>query len=259
MNKPNMANFIKSTRLFVDKHSPEILTGFGIAGMITTTVLAVKATPKALTLIEKKKKEKDVDKLPVVDVVKTAWKPYVPAAVTGVCSVGCLIGASSVNIRRNAALATAYKLSETALAEYREKVVETVGEAKEHLIREKVSKEKVEKNPVNAGDVIITDKGNTLCYDVISGRYFRSDIDRIKRAANELNRRMLTDAFGYISVNEFYDELDLEHIGVGDDLGWNVSTGLIDIELGSCLAADGTPCVVIDYAVAPKYDFAKFS
>lgn len=257
MGKPNFGLFVKNTKVFLDKHSPEILTGIGIAGLLTTTVLAVKATPKALMLIEEKKKEEGVDKLPALDVVKAAWKPYIPAAVTGVLSTTCLIGASSVNVRRNAALATAYKISETALAEYREKVVETVGDAKERQIREKVAKEHVEKNPVNNGDVIVTGKGKTLCYDVISGRYFESDIDRIKRAANELNRRMLTDVFGYISVNEFYDELDLDHIGVGDDLGWSVSGGLIDIQLGSCLTKDGTPCVVIDYAVAPKYDYAN--
>lgn len=258
MSKPNMGSLIKSTKVFMDKHSPEILTGIGVMGLFTTTVLAVRATPKALALIDAKKKEEGVDKLPPLQVVKVAWKPYIPAAVTGILSTTCIIGASSVNVRRNAALAAAYKISETALTEYREKVVETVGEVKEQQIREKVAKEKVEKNPVQPGDVIVTGKGKTLCYDVISGRYFESDIDRIKRAANEINRRMLTDAFGYMSVNDFYDELDLDHIGVGDDLGWNVASGLIDIHFGSCLTKDNEPCVVIDYAVAPRYDYASF-
>lgn len=259
MNKTNAKTFFQNARLFMGKHSPEILTGIGIAGMLTTTVLAVKATPKALQLIDEKKREDHVDKLPVKDVVKVAWKPYVPAAVTGALSLTCLIGASSVNVRRNAALATAYKISETALAEYREKVVETIGESKEKQIREKVAKEQVEKVPMKQGDIIVTEKGNTLCLDVISGRYFKSDIDRIKKAVNELNRRMLTDPFGYISVNELYDELGLEHIGIGDDIGWNVSTGMIDIDPGSCLTPDGTPCVVINYVVAPKYDYTGYS
>lgn len=259
MNKSGMATFLRNTKVFVDKHSPEILTGIGIAGMITTTILAVKATPKALQLIDAKKKEEHVDKLPVKDVIKVAWKPYVPAVVTGGCSIACLVGASSVNTRRNAALATAYKISETALAEYREKVVETIGESKEQQIREKVAKERVDKTPVKQGDILITDKGNTLCLDVISGRYFKSDIDRIKKAANELNRQMLTDPFGYVSVNEFYDELGLEHISVGDELGWNVSGGLIDIDPGSCLTPEGVPCVVINYTVAPKYDYSSYS
>ena len=108
----------------IKKHSPEILTGIGIAGMITTTVMAVRATPKALILIEERKEEIGVNQLEAVDLIKTTWMCYVPAALTGTLSIACLIGASSVNVRRNAALATAYTLSESALKDYQEKVIE---------------------------------------------------------------------------------------------------------------------------------------
>lgn len=258
MHKPNLANLMSNTRQFVSKRSPEILTGIGIAGMITTTVLAVRATPKALQLIEEKKNDDWVDELSPLEVVKTAWKPYVPAAVTGITSVACLIGASSVNAKRNAALATAYKLSETALTEYREKVIETIGEKKEKTVRDKVAEERVKKNPVSKSEVIITNNGTTLCFDPISARYFKSSIDKIKRAENELNKQMLHDISGYVSLNDFYDELGLDHTSVGDDLGWNVDR-LIDISFSSQLNDNGEPSVVLDYLVAPKYDFYKFS
>ena len=258
MHKLNLANLVSNTRQFANKHSPEILTGIGIAGMITTTVLAVRATPKALELLEEKKNEDWVDELSPLEVVKTAWRPYVPAAVTGVASVACLIGASSVNVKRNAALATAYKLSETALTEYREKVVETIGEKKEKTVRDKVAEERVKKNPVSKSEVIVTNNGTTLCFDPISARYFKSSIDKIKRAENELNKQMLHDISGYVSLNEFYDELGLDHTSVGDDLGWNVDR-LIDISFSSQLNDNGEPSVVLDYLVAPKYDFYKFS
>lgn len=258
MHKPNLANLMSNTRQFVSKRSPEILTGIGIAGMITTTVLAVRATPKALQLIEEKKNEDWVDELSPLAVVKTAWKPYVPAAVTGIASVTCLIGASSVNAKRNAALATAYKLSETALSEYREKVIETIGEKKEKTVRDKVAEERVKKNPVSKSEVIVTNNGTTLCFDPISARYFKSSIDKIKRAENELNKQILHDISGYVSLNEFYDELGLDHTSVGDDLGWNVDR-LIDISFSSQLNDNGEPSVVLDYLVAPKYDFYKFS
>lgn len=258
MRKPNLAKLVSNTRQFANRHSPEILTGIGIAGMITTTVLAVRATPKALQLIEEKKNEDWVDELSPLEVVKTAWKPYVPAAVTGVASVACLIGASSVNAKRNAALATAYKLSETALSEYREKVIETIGEKKEKTVRDKVAEERVKKNPVSKSEVIVTNNGTTLCFDPISARYFKSSIDKIKRAENELNKQMLHDISGYVSLNDFYDELGLDHTSVGDDLGWNVDR-LIDISFSSQLNDNGEPSVVLDYLVAPKYDFYKFS
>lgn len=258
MHKPNLAKLVSNTRQFANKHSPEILTGIGIAGMITTTVLAVRATPKALQLIEEKKNEDWVDELSPLEVVKTAWKPYVPAAVTGIASVTCLIGASSVNAKRNAALATAYKLSETALSEYREKVIETIGEKKEKTVRDKVAEERVKKNPVSKSEVIVTNNGTTLCFDPISARYFKSSIDKIKRAENELNKQMLHDISGYVSLNDFYDELGLDHTSVGDELGWNVDR-LIDISFSSQLNDNGEPSVVLDYLVAPKYDFYKFS
>lgn len=258
MRKPNLANLMSNTRQFVNKRSPEILTGIGIAGMITTTVLAVRATPKALQLIEEKKNEDWVDELSPLEVVKAAWKPYVPAAVTGIASVACLIGASSVNAKRNAALATAYKLSETALSEYREKVIETIGEKKEKTVRDKVAEERVKKNPVSKSEVVVTNNGTTLCFDPISARYFKSSIDKIKRAENELNKQMLHDISGYVSLNDFYDELGLDHASVGDDLGWNVDR-LIDISFSSQLNDNGEPSVVLDYLVAPKYDFYKFS
>ena len=257
MSKPDVSKFFKNTQMAISKHSPEILTGIGIAGMITTTVLAVSATPKALKLIEAKKKEENKDKLTVVDTVKATWKCYIPATVTGVSSVACIIGASKVHLKRNAALATAYKLSETALTEYREKVIETLGEKKEKLVREKIDKDHLEQNPVSKNQVIITDKGNTLCFDYHSGRYFKSDIDRIKKAVNELNRRMVLDM--YVSLNDFYDELNLEHTIMGDELGWTFDDGLVDVDFSSQLADDGTPCVVMSYRVAPHRGYYNFA
>ena len=69
--KLNINRVMKSTKHFVVKHSPEILTGIGIAGMITTTVLAVKATPKALEEIEGYKEANEIDgKVKPIDAVK---------------------------------------------------------------------------------------------------------------------------------------------------------------------------------------------
>lgn len=251
--KKEIAKSLLSLKTAIKKHSPEILTGIGIAGMITTTVMAVRATPKALILIEERKEEIGVEKLEAIDMVKTAWACYIPAAITGALSVACLIGASSVNARRNAALATAYTLSESALKDYQGKVIEMFGEKKNEAVKDAVAKDKVEKNPVVTREVIITEKGNTLCYDAISGRYFKSDIEKIKKAECELNRQMLDDM--YVSLNDFYYEIGLDSVKLGDELGWNVDNGYIDLSFSSQLASDGTPCLVIDYSVAPRYDY----
>ena len=253
MDKLNLAKIAKSVRMTVSKHSPEILTGLGIAGMITTTVLAVKATPKALRLIEDAEEEKQ-EALTKSEVVKACWKCYAPATISGVFSTACLIGATSVNSRRNAALATAYKISETALTEYRDKVVETIGEKKETTVQDKLAEDRLKKDPIDKKEVIITGKGKTTCYDYWSGRYFEGDIDQIKRAAIKLNQQMTLNAFGYASLNDFYDEIGLDHIGVGYDLGWNV-TNLINLHLSAQLLEDDRPCVVISHTNAPKYGY----
>lgn len=255
MNKPNLSKIAKGIRMSISKHSPEILTGIGIAGMVITTVMAVRATPKALILIEDKKAENDVDKLTPVETIKATWTCYIPAAITGCLSIFCLIGASSVNARRNAALATAYTLSESALKEYRGKVIETIGEKKEQSVRDAIAKDRIDKNPVSSREVIITEKGNTLCYDAISGRYFKSDIDKLKKAENELNRRMRDEM--YISLNEFYYEIGLNPTKIGDDLGWNIDHGYIELNFSSQLTDDGNPCLVIDYQVAPRYEYNR--
>lgn len=255
MSKPNVSSIIQTVKSVLVKRSPEILTGIGIAGMVATTVLAVKATPKALKLIEEAEYEKG-DDLKATEKVKACWKCYIPVAVTGVTSVACLVGASSVNARRNAALAAAYTISDSALREYREKVVETIGEKKEKVVRDAVAKEKIEKDPVSTKEVIITEKGDTLCYDGIFGRYFKSDMETIKRAVNKINRQIVCDM--YVSLNEFYDELGLSHVPIGDDLGWNIDDGQIEIDFSSQLAEDGTPCLVINYSASPRYDYSTF-
>lgn len=261
MNKQALTKFARDVRMSLSKHSPEILVGFGIAGMITTTVLAVKATPKALCLMEEKKKELDVDKLTPVETVKTTWKCYVPAAVSGVASVACIIGANTVNARRNAALATAYKLSETAFTEYREKVVETIGEKKERVVRDKVSEEQIKNNPISKTDVIVTGKGQTLCFDPLSHRYFYSSIDKINKAANKLNYEINTSPFcnDGVTLNDFYNEIGLPGTMTGDNLGWTIRTGLIEIYPSAQMVDEGEehegePCLVLNFNNPPQYD-----
>ena len=262
--KLNLSKVAKNMQHTLGKYSPQILTGIGIAGMITTVVLAVKATPKALELIEDRKEELDAGKLTVVDTVKAAWKPYVPAAVTGVLSTVCIIGGNAVGTRRTAALAAAYKISETALHEYKDTIVETVGEEKAKEIKEKVAQNKLDKNPVVEKQIIVTNKGTFLCYDSLSGRYFQSDIETIRKAQNDINDYLFSE--DYASLNMFYDFLGLEHTRLGAELGWKIDSGTLQIEFDSTLASDksqgiapGTPCLVLDYNVAPKYEFDKMS
>lgn len=273
MNKQNVTNFINSAKNELTKRSPEILTGIGIAGMVTTTVLAVKATPKAIELIEDEKRSQNyelckeaerlgnptcsqIGKLKPIEVVKIAWKPYVPAMITGTVSIACLIGASSVNARRNAALATAYQLSATALSEYKEQVVETIGEKREKTIREKVAQKKLDDNPIDTSKIIVTGSGDVLFVEPVSMRTFTSDVQKVREIINDLNERMMVGMEEYISLSEFYDELGLSRTNISDDIGWNLGKdGAIKCEFHACVTDDGKPAFMLDYHIAPRRDF----
>lgn len=260
MNKQALTKLARDMRISLSKHSPEILIGLGITGMITTTILAVKATPKALQLIENRKEELEVETLTPLETVKTTWKCYIPAAITGSVATACLIGSHSVNAKRNAALATAYKLSETAFTEYRESVAETIGEKKEKAVRDKVSEKQIEQNPVNKTEVIVTGKGNTLFFEPLSHRYFYSDMEKIKRAENNLNKEIICDPFDAgVTVNDFYAEIGIPGTATGDNLGWKLGY-LIDIYPSAQMAEEGSehegePCIVLNYSNPPRYEF----
>ena len=257
MNKSGLKRTIKSAERVLTKYSPGILTGIGIAGMIGATFMAVKATPKALYLIETKKEESEVEELTTVEAIKTCWKCYIPATLTTVLSAVCLIGASTVSAKRNAALATAYSISEAALREYQEKVVEVVGEKKEKAVRDAVAKDQIERDPVTKSEVVIIDSNsNTLCYEPLSGRYFKSTIDKIKKAEIKLDRQMIQEM--YVSLNDFYWEIGLDGTDLGDQMGWNLSKGYMDLSFSSQLADDGTPCAVIVYGIPPVYDYQRY-
>lgn len=254
MFKESIKQFVKSTEMFLVRRSPEILVGVGITSMITSTVMAVRATPKALMLIEEKKKVLKTEKLSVSDTVKATWKCYIPAVATSVIGAGCVIGSSAVSYKRNAALAAAYTLSENTLREYQEKVIETIGEKKEHLVRDEISKDQLKKNPVSNNTVVMMGNEKTLCYDPVSKTYFRSSINKIDKAINHTNDQLLKE--GYVSHNVFLLELGLEPNDESEEKGWRwEKDGMIEWYPSSQIADNDEPCVVINYYCEPHYRY----
>jgi hypothetical protein len=247
----------------IAQNSPTILTGLSVAGLISTVIMAVRTTPKAIRIIDVAKtgryltaqeKNESPDDLTKLDIIKLTWKCYIPVMIMGGVTIGCIIGANSINLRRNAALASAYSLSETVLKEYQSKVVETIGENKERKIKDEIAKDKIIKNPVDDNEVIITNYGETLCYDSLSGRYFKSDIERIRSAFNTVSYDMMSEMF--ISLNQLYSELGLRGTELGDQLGWHVDGGKLEPDFSSQLTDDGRPCLVINYSVMPRYTYS---
>lgn len=236
----------------IKEKSPEILVGVGLAGMLTSTVLAVKATPKAVDILreEEERHEELGEDFTTVDKIKKTWKLYLPAAVGYCSSAACIIAATSTQARRHAILAGAYKLSESAFIEYKNKVVETVGEEKEKEIRDSINAR------TNEQVIACLGKGEYLCCDHLSGRYFRSSIDKIEKAVNNMNYKLLND--NIISLNEFYYELGIKPIDIGYEQGWDISKGMIEVSFGTSLSEDDEPCIVMYFDNVPQVGFDKF-
>lgn len=254
MNTQSIMKVTRTLEKQLIQRSPEILTAIGISGFIFSGIAAVKATPKALRMVDQKEIDEN-RRLTKPEVVQTTWKLYVGPVLTGVLSASCIIGANRIGAKRHAALMAAYTISETALKEYQEKAIEVVGKKKEQEIRDAVAKEKIAQNPVSNKEVIITGKGESLCYDPLSGRYFNSDIETVRRVVNDLNRDM-RDSMS-ISLNEFYDAIEIPHTDIGDFLGWNIEKGYIDLDFSTQLSEDGRPCLVLGHHNAPFYGFDR--
>lgn len=241
---------------FVVKESPSILAGLAAGGVITTTVLGITATPKALRLIAEEEEARANDpntpscELTKIDIIKIVWPVYVPTLAAGLTTIGCIIWGNSISLGRNAALASVYAVSEKTFREYQQKVVETIGEKKEEQIRDDIAQDRLNKNPASENQIIVTGKGENLFYDSLSGRYFKSDMETVRKVVNDFNYELLLDM--YKPLNEFYYELGLEGTEMGRDTGWNVETGVLDIKYSAKLADNGIPCVVMDYKISPK-------
>ena len=145
---------------------------------------------------------------------------------------------------------TACGVSERALVRYKSKVKELLGPEKEKEIVTSIAKDQVAATPAPANSVIVTGEDEPLFFDSFSQRYFKSSISKIKAAQNELNKRMLVDVI--VSLNDFYDEIDVPHLKYGDDIGWNVNkSGFIDITFGATITDDGRPCITISHSSIP--------
>lgn len=244
----------------VRKYSPQLLTVLGVVGLISTVVMAVKATPTCEELIdaaeERLREETKNDKavLEKKETAKCFAKAYWSTAAMGVVTTACFIASNYVSGKREAVMATALGVSEAALHRFQETALETVGANAMDEIRAKVADKRLNECPIKENtEVLITPAGNSLCFDVYSGRYFKSDIETIRRIVNDLNAQMNTGDF--VSLNDFYFNLGLPEVKMGDDLGWHSYDGgeQIDIKFSARLAENGESCIVMNYNVEPAY------
>lgn len=252
--------FKRASKLAAD-NSPAILSAVAVAGVVTTAYFTGKATVHATRLIENEKKFRakmdNHEPLTNKEVLSKTWKFYIPAAGTACTTMLCIVLANRIGTRRAAALAGAFAVSEKTLVEYREKVLEKLGEKKEQEIRDEIAQDRVTNNPIGDREVIITGSGRQLCYDAYTGRYFFSDMETIKKAQNDLDYKALHD--DHPSLTDFYHMIGLRPTVASDEVGWNVDNRP-EIAFSATLAeheGQMKPCMVVNFQVQPIRNYYK--
>ena len=253
-----MNGLVDQSRLFLKRNASTILTCVGAVGVVATSVMAVKATPKAIDLLNDARKEKG-EELTKLETITVAGPAYIPAVAVGVGTIACIFGANVLNKRQQAALMSAYALLDNSHKEYKKKVEELYGEEAGSRIREEIAKDNYDEDEID-----LTSGKTELFYDMFSNRYFESTIEDVQRAEYQLNRAMaMRDG---VSLNEFYELLDIPPIDAGDEYGWTLGGCLdmywqswIDFTHETTTMDDGTECHIIVFQTEPILAYYEYA
>lgn len=243
----NFSGLFTNAAKTVKSNSPEIFTALAVTGVVTTAYLTAKAAYVASEIINANESAGGVhnDRLErFKERARQTWRLYIPAGISGGLTVGCIIGASKASNSRTTAAVTAYSISERAFTEYREKVIEQLGKGKEQKVRDKIAQERVEKTPPGSKEVIIAGTGHVLCCELFTHRYFRSDMETLRKAQNDINARIVNDV--YVSLDEFYDLIGLSYTSNSSNLGWDANK-LMELQFSTVLSDNGEPCLAFEY------------
>lgn len=244
----------------LSRNSPAILTAIGVTGVLTTAYLTGKASIKAYQIVYEAESVEGTNGEfwgRAQERFKLTWTCYIPPVLTGLLTCTAIVMSNRISDKRATALAAAYTLSEKAFTEYKDKVVETLGKTKERNMSDRLAQDRVNQNPPpENSSVLIVSESDVLCYEAYTGRYFVSNIEKIKRAQNNVNYKVLNNF--YASLSDFYDELDLPHTTVSDEVGWN-SDDLLEVSITAVMTEEQKPAISIDYRVAPILGYYRVS
>lgn len=263
MGLTGLTQLVQRAKFLVNENSATILTGMGVAGTVSTAYMTGRATFKAAKILEKEQlliasEEKENTDAPRVltlpSKIKLVWRLYIPPVVVGASTIASIIMANRFASKKIAALTIASGISDRALQEYKEKVAQRLSENDRTKVRDEIAQDRVSKNPPNGREIILAGTGEVLCYDMVTGRYFQSSVEEIKRAENKINHQLLN--YMHASLSEFYDEIGLPPTSYTDSVGWNLNNRL-EVVFSTVMSTDQRPCVAIDFLHPPVADYAN--
>ena len=215
----------------IKRHLPLILSIAGAVGTVATAILSAHGTIKAIAEIDSEEIEKKRT-LERDELIKAAWKCYIPTALTAIATAACILGSGAVSRKQQASLIGAYTLLAGSYKKYREKVREVYGaEADAKILStmqhvEHTKSDQTMFTPGAIGESTTLDWGDDddevqhLFYDTVGGRYFTSTKSKVYQAEIALNHNLCLG--GWVSLNDFYEFLGLETVTGGDEIGWCV-------------------------------------
>lgn len=201
---------MNNVQYFIKKNSPLILTIVSGIGVITTTIFAIKATPKALELIDEAEKEKG-EKLTNIEKIKVGWKPYICTGISALSTILCIISIQYLNSKRQTNIISAYALLENAFKGYRNNIKELYTEEADKLAMQEIVKAQYDPDYEPIGD-------EDLFFDYQGMRFFKSTFDHVIQAEKRFKESLISR--GYACINEYYDYLGIPRVDFGYQLGW---------------------------------------
>jgi hypothetical protein len=244
----NLRPILKTAEKFVTDNTPGILTALGVAGTVTTAILAVRAGYSSALKIHA---EDALDTMTDRQKIELVWKEFIPTAVMGVVTITSIIAANRVGARRAAAIAAAFKISEELSEEYKRRVEEALGKQKAEKVRSELAAERMGRTP--GADQVIIVGSEVLVLDEMSGRFFNAEIEKIRKAVNDINFQINNNF--YASLSDFYDLLGLPHTQFSDEVGWNTNE-LLEVTYTGTLYQD-KPAIAISYNHNPIQGYER--
>ena len=251
---------MKNVKDFCVNNSASILTGLGVVGVASTAVLAAKATPKALRLLEEKEQYKQDEygySLTRFEKVLAMAPAYIPAVLTGLATVTCILGANRINQIEQASLISAYTYLDRSFDEYQRKVKEIFGEDGERRVCEELEKE------VDLYNKFGSLHEKRLFYDELSKRYFEMSMYEMKEAEYNMNR--MFNFLGALKLNEVYEFFNLAPTEYGETVGWaalrdweTIGYSWIETTFDEIETKDGLQAFSIKFNMEPTEDYLQW-
>ena len=218
----NIGHLWKGVLKFTKDNTSIILTVLAGTAVVGTVIFTIDGTVKAVRIADEAADEAGRE-LTKREIVEKVWKCYIPALLAATAAIACMVGATAVDLKKQAALASLYGASQKTLQEYKAKAAELIGgKDPEQKLFDAVASGHSD-TATDASYTPIPSGKQYKVHDLFANREFYTNLSYvdIKAIENDLNYKMQNAGELYMSVNEVYDALGWEHIGTGNMAGFN--------------------------------------